>query len=67
MTPISAVRRCVVSRLSRLILVFSVLFAVFFMGPPLPGVQFGPYPLMKVAELFDLLTPLILIPLYWLL
>ena len=55
------------SRLSRLILVFSVLFAVFFMGPPLPGVQFGPYPLMKVAELFDLLTPLILIPLYWLL
>jgi hypothetical protein len=56
-----------VSRLSRLILVFSVLFAVFFMGPPVLGIQFGPYPLMKVADVFDLLTPLVLFPLYWLL
>jgi hypothetical protein len=55
------------SRLSRLILVFSVAFAVFFMVPPFLSAQFGPYPLMKVADVFDLLTPLILIPLYWLL
>ncbi|MGB9299191.1 MAG: hypothetical protein WCD51_01215, partial [Anaerolineae bacterium] len=55
------------SRLSRLILVFSVAFAVFFMGPPVLSTQFGLYPLMKLADVFDLLTPLILIPLYWLL
>jgi hypothetical protein len=55
------------SRLSRLILVFSVVFAVFFVGPPLLGSPFGPYPLMKVADVFDLFTPLVLIPLYWLL
>jgi hypothetical protein len=53
--------------LSRLILVFSVAFAVFFMGPPVLSTQFGLYPLMKLADVFDLLTPLILIPLYWLL
>lgn len=55
------------SRLSRLILIFSVAFAVFFMGPPVLGGQFGPYPLMKLGDVFDLLAPLILIPLYWLL
>jgi hypothetical protein len=53
--------------LNRLILVFSVAFAVFFMGPPVLSTQFGLYPLMKLADVFDLLTPLILIPLYWLL
>jgi hypothetical protein len=56
-----------VSRLNRLILVFSVAFAVFFMVPPFLSSQFGPYPLMKVADVFDLFTPLVLIPLYWLL
>jgi len=47
--------------------VFSVAFAVFFVGPPVLGGQFGPYPLMKLGDVFDLLTPLVLIPLYWLL
>jgi hypothetical protein len=60
-------RRCNVSRLSRLILVFSVAFAVFFVVPPFLSSQFGPYPLMKLADVFDLLTPVVLIPLYWLL
>jgi hypothetical protein len=55
------------SRLTRLILVFSVAFAVFFVGPPVLSSQFGPYPLMKVGDVLDLLTPLVLIPLYWLL
>ena len=55
------------SRLNRLILAFSVAFAVFFMVPPFLSSQFGPYPLMKLADVFDLLTPLVLIPLYWLL
>jgi len=56
-----------VSRLNRLILVFSVAFAVFFMVPPFLSSQFGPYPLIKLGDVLDLLTPLILIPLYWLL
>lgn len=54
-------------RLSRLILLFSVAFTLFFVGPVLLNNQFGPYPLLKIGEVFDLLTPLVLIPLYWLL
>jgi len=54
-------------RLSVLTLVFSIAFLVFFIGPPLLSKQFGPYPLMKVGDVFDLFTPLVLIPLYWLL
>jgi len=54
-------------QLSLLILVFSILFAVFFIAPPLLSKQFGSYPLMKIGDVFDLLTPLVLIPLYWLL
>ena len=49
------------------ILVFSIAFAVFFLGPPFLGYSFGPHILMKVADVFDLFTPLVLIPLYWLL
>lgn len=54
-------------RLSLLILVFSVAFIVFFVGPPLLSRQFGLYPLMKAGDILDLFTPLVLIPLYWLL
>jgi hypothetical protein len=54
-------------RLSFLVLVFAILFAVFFIVPPLLSQQFSPYPLMKIGDVFDLLTPLALIPLYWLL
>jgi hypothetical protein len=54
-------------RLSLLILVFSIAFLVFIMLPPFLNQEFGPYPLMKIADVFDLLTPLVLIPLYWLL
>jgi hypothetical protein len=46
---------------------FSIAFFIFFIGPPLLGRPFGPYPLMKVADVLDLFTPLVLIPLYWLL
>ena len=52
-------------RLSGLVLVFSLLFFVFFVGPPFLNMQFSPYPLMKVGDVFDLFTSLILIPLYW--
>lgn len=54
-------------RLNRLILVFAVLFALFLLAPAVLSQQFGPYTLMKNGDVFDLLTPLVLIPLYWLL
>lgn len=50
---------------SRWILVFAVAFAVFFIGPAMLGFPFPLYSLMKAGDAFDLLTPLILIPLYW--
>lgn len=53
--------------LSRLTLLFSILFAVMFIGPALLGSPFGPFPLMKNGDVFDVLTPLVLIPIYWLL
>ena len=55
------------ARLSRLTLVFAVLFAVFIVGLPFLSSQFGPYPLMKTQDAVDLLTPMVLIPVYWLL
>jgi len=55
------------NRLSRLTLVFSILFAVLIISPAFFNKQFGSYPLMKVGDVIDLFTPLILIPLYWLL
>lgn len=54
-------------RLSRLALSFSILFAILIIAPALLSSQFGPYPLMKNGDILDLVTPLILIPLYWLL
>ncbi len=54
-------------RLSILILVFAVVFTIFLIGPPLLSkFTFAPYPLMKVADVFDIITPLVLLPLYWL-
>lgn len=54
-------------RLPALILAFAILFTIFFIGPPFLGRPFGPYPLMKVADVLDIFTPLVLLPLYWLL
>jgi hypothetical protein len=54
-------------RLSRLALLFSFLFALLIILPGLLSTQFGPYPLMKNGDILDLATPLILLPLYWLL
>lgn len=53
--------------LSRLILIFALLFLVLLISPAFLSQPFGPYPLMKTGDITDLLTPLILIPLYWLL
>jgi hypothetical protein len=46
---------------------FSVAFLVLFVAPPFLPYRFGPYPLVNWADVVDLLTPLVLIPLYWLL
>lgn len=54
-------------RLARLTLIFAILFAVFFLLPPFLSKQLGGYPLMKTQDVFDLFTPLVLIPVYWLL
>lgn len=54
-------------RLSIVALIFSVAFLLFFTAPPFLNKQFGIYPLMEVGDVLDIFTPLILIPLYWLL
>lgn len=53
-------------QLRLLILVFSILFLFFFAAPALFSGDFGPYDLMKNGDVIDLFTPLVLIPLYWL-
>jgi hypothetical protein len=54
-------------RLSALILLFGVAFAALILGPALLPAPFAAYPLLRTGDVFDLLTPLVLIPLYWLL
>lgn len=53
-------------RLSFLILIFATVFVVFFIAPALLNIRFDPYPLMKNGDVLDILTPLVSIPLYWL-
>ncbi len=53
------------SHLSRRLLVFAIAFTVLIAGPAFLGGAFGPYPLMKWGDVLDILTPLILLPLYW--
>ena len=50
-----------------LALLFAVAFIALFLAPPLLPYTFTPYPLVHWADVVDLLTPLVLIPLYWLL
>jgi hypothetical protein len=54
-------------RLPRLTLVFAFLSVVFFLLLILFRTKFPLYPLISYQDAFDLMTPLILIPLYWLL
>lgn len=54
-------------RLSLLTLVFAILFAVFFLLLIFFRVPFSLYPLMSYQDVLDLLTPLVLISIYWLL
>jgi hypothetical protein len=55
------------SSTSRLILIFTVAFAILIMVPAFLSQQFSPYPLIKAGDVLDIFCPLVLIPLYWLL
>ncbi len=54
-------------RLSYTTLVFAVLSVIFFLLLIFFRTPFSIYPLMSYQDALDLLTPLVLIPLYWLL
>ncbi len=54
-------------QLKRLILIFAIAFVFFFLAPAMLSSQFGPYDLIKNGDVVDLLTPMVMIPLYWLL
>ena len=47
------------------LLVFAAAFTFFFFAPAFLSSSFPLYPLMKNGDALDLLTPLVLIPLYW--
>ena len=51
---------------SSVILAFALAFSAFIIMPALLGKPFPPYPLLHWADIFDLFTPLVIIPLYWL-
>jgi hypothetical protein len=52
---------------SSLILVFAAAFTFFILAPPFLGIPFPAYSDMHWADVLDILTPLVLLPLYWLL
>lgn len=53
-------------QLRRVILAFGILYPVMLIAPALLSQQFAPYPLLKNGDILDLFTPVILLPLYWL-
>jgi hypothetical protein len=46
-------------------LIFALAFMIFFIAPAFLSFAFPAYPLMRTGDAFDLLTPLVLLPLYW--
>jgi hypothetical protein len=60
-------KRFTVKRLSLLALAFAVLSTVFFLLLIFLRIPFSLYPLMSFQDAVDLVTPLVLIPIYWLL
>jgi hypothetical protein len=46
---------------------FAVAFILMFVVPPLAPYQFQPYRQIAWADVFDMFTPVVLMPLYWLL
>ena len=53
-------------RLSLLTLIFAILSLTFFLLLIFLRIPFPSYPLMSVQDVFDILTSLVLIPIYWL-
>ncbi|OGO32452.1 MAG: hypothetical protein A2Z16_16355 [Chloroflexi bacterium RBG_16_54_18] len=53
--------------ISFLALMFSMLSLVFFILLVFLRIPFPPFPLISYQDVFDILTPLVLIPIYWLL
>jgi len=53
-------------RLSRITFTFAILFTLLIIMPGLLSGQFGPYTLIKVGDVLDLFSPLLLLPFYWL-
>jgi hypothetical protein len=53
-----------VKRLSTVILVFTIALAFFIFAPAFLNQPFTPNPHLKIADLLDLFTPLVVIPLY---
>jgi hypothetical protein len=60
-------RRRKTKRLPGLTLVFAILSVVFILLLIFFRFSFGPYPLVSWQDVLDMLTPLVLIPVYWLL
>jgi len=60
-------RRNIMKRLSLLLLVFAILSVVFYLLLIFFRIPFTLYPLMSYQDALDILTPLVLIPLYWIL
>src|SRR5438046_2760297 len=54
------------ARLSRLILLFSILFSVLLLSPAFLSKQLFWDPLLKVGDITDIFTPIFLLPSYWL-
>lgn len=54
-------------RISLIALILAVLFAIFFLLLVFIRIPFPPYPLMSWQDALDILTMLILVPLYWVL
>lgn len=54
-------------RLSALILIFTIALAFFILAPAFLNQPFPPNPYLKIADVLDLFTPLVVIPLYYLL
>lgn len=48
-------------------LIFAILFAVFTISPAFLDQPFGLYPFLRIGDVVDFFTPLVIIPLYWVL
>jgi hypothetical protein len=56
-----------ISWLPHLNLIFSIALVILILGPPFLGYRFVLFPLMHIADVLDIFTPLVLLPIYWLL